>query len=283
MTSDCRPPGEPGQSGSTRRRTSETVTACPPRITRLSSSRMWTMPPRQDTWAPTNSLRPVRVDHHGARVQWAEPVTGSSGIPTRGAKTRDTQSMPGWEAAAVTIMARVSIAARAVRSGCSCLTVSGSAHTTIRSKGATEDVPDSTEGGEQTIGRSTGCRRVGWEVHLDQTVVSECTGEYPASGVELSSPHHVGRSQRGMPTEVDFGGRSKPPQVVPTVGAGDDERRLREVHLAGHVAHPRFRCRSVEPAHRGRVAGEWTIGECVDHDEFSGHDQPRGNRARMVL
>ena len=51
-------------------------------------------------------------------MQWAEPVTGSSGMPLMGAKKRDTKSKPlPASAGAVTITPRTGSARRARKSG----------------------------------------------------------------------------------------------------------------------------------------------------------------------
>ena len=46
--------------------------------------------PRAARHADVSSVE--RFDQYGTRVQWAEPVTGSSGMPARGAKKRETKS-----------------------------------------------------------------------------------------------------------------------------------------------------------------------------------------------
>ena len=45
-----------------------------------------------DTWRPTSDVRPSRSTQYGASTVCALPVTGSSGIPACGAKTRETKS-----------------------------------------------------------------------------------------------------------------------------------------------------------------------------------------------
>src|SRR5712691_4723339 len=45
-------------------------------------------PPRAESCFATNSALARRAAQYGTRVQFAEPVAGSSGIPWRGAKNR---------------------------------------------------------------------------------------------------------------------------------------------------------------------------------------------------
>ena len=78
---------------------------------------MRTMPPRAEACSPTSSSRPSRSPQYPAKVQWAEPVTGSSGMPALGANTRVTQSMPGRSPAAVTMTQRDCSAATPAMSG----------------------------------------------------------------------------------------------------------------------------------------------------------------------
>ena len=51
-----------------------------------------TRPPRADACSPMSSSRPRRADQYGASAVWALPVTGSSGMPSAGAKKRETKS-----------------------------------------------------------------------------------------------------------------------------------------------------------------------------------------------
>src|SRR5579885_3648830 len=69
-----------------------TVTAWPPSTTRSPADRTRTTPPRAEAWNPVMAVVRSRAAQNGASVQWAEPVTGSSGTPTAGAKKRDTKS-----------------------------------------------------------------------------------------------------------------------------------------------------------------------------------------------
>src|SRR5690606_38606660 len=117
---------------------SRTVTARPVSRTRSPATVTSTRPPRADAWKPTVWERPSRAAQYGASAVCAEPVTGSSGTPTAGAKNRDTKSWsaPG-SAAAVTITPRIpsrtDSARTAARSGVSARTAAASASTTSRS------------------------------------------------------------------------------------------------------------------------------------------------------
>ncbi|GAA3115091.1 hypothetical protein GCM10020001_038010 [Nonomuraea salmonea] len=104
---------------------------------------------------PTRDVRPRRSAQYGARAQWAEPVTGSSGTPTFGAKKRETKSDPATglvtgsasssvsvpaavpvsvlEPAAVTMTPLASTAVRAGISGVRAATVSAESTSTSRS------------------------------------------------------------------------------------------------------------------------------------------------------
>ena len=49
-------------------------------------------PPRAEICRANGTELPKRPAQYGTRVQWALPVTGSSGIPALGAKNRETKS-----------------------------------------------------------------------------------------------------------------------------------------------------------------------------------------------
>ena len=49
-------------------------------------------PPRAEACSPMRLSRPRSADHNGASAVWALPVTGSSGMPSAGAKKRETKS-----------------------------------------------------------------------------------------------------------------------------------------------------------------------------------------------
>ena len=91
--------------------------ARPARSTRSPRTRTRTIPPRADAWNPTSSALPSRCRQNGPRQQWAEPVTGSSSTPTRGAKKRDTKSYPASSARAVTMTPRHGTLPRSAISG----------------------------------------------------------------------------------------------------------------------------------------------------------------------
>src|SRR6185436_6699127 len=67
-------------------------TALPPIFTRSPSSEQNNSPPRHETCRAKSSFLPSFSAQYGISVQCAEPVTGSSGTPTSGAKNRDTKS-----------------------------------------------------------------------------------------------------------------------------------------------------------------------------------------------
>ena len=92
-----------------------------------------------------------------------------------------------------------------------------------------------------------------------------------ASGVECpGATEHVGGGQGGVTAQVHLGRGSEPPQVMRAVGAGNDEGRLRQVHLAGDRLHAALVRKGVHHGNGGRVAGEGTIGEGIDDDEVHG-------------
>src|SRR5205823_14103717 len=94
-----------------------TVTAWPASMTRSPASRTRITPPRGDAWYAVISVRSRRSLQNGVSAQWAEPVTGSSGTPDRGAKKRDTKSKPGVVARLVTMIPRASTRSSAAKSG----------------------------------------------------------------------------------------------------------------------------------------------------------------------
>ena len=113
---------------------SKTVTARPVSVTRSPCSSTPTKPERDETWKPVSSVRPSRSAQYGARTVCALPVTGSSGMPACGAKTRDTKSYGSPSAAgAVGIRpTEESSTLTASRSGRSARTESSSASSASR-------------------------------------------------------------------------------------------------------------------------------------------------------
>src|SRR3984885_7467420 len=61
-------------------------TALPLMVTRSPRSSHHSSPPRGETWNACSFFFPSRLDQYGIRLQWDEPVTGSSGTPLAGAK-----------------------------------------------------------------------------------------------------------------------------------------------------------------------------------------------------
>ena len=80
----------------------------------------------------------------------------------------------------------------------------------------------------------------------------------------------------------------EPAQVVGPVGAGHDERRLRQVHLAGDGLHAGFVGKGVHHGDRRGVAGEGSVGEGVDDGEvqwvtiLASGTHPEGGGPRRV-
>ena len=84
-------------------------------------------------WNPESSVLWSFSPQYGPRQQWAEPVTGSSGTPSAGAKNRETKSTSGRSETAVTMMPRAGMAARAFMSGSRSHTSEAVASSTSRS------------------------------------------------------------------------------------------------------------------------------------------------------
>ena len=85
--------------------------------TRSPTSSTSSSPPLWDACSARNAALPNRGTHQTASVVWAEPVTGSSGMATFGANTRDTTSKPSRSLRAVRITPRSARADTAPRSG----------------------------------------------------------------------------------------------------------------------------------------------------------------------
>src|SRR5947208_13431447 len=78
--------------------------------------------------------------------------------------------------------------------------------------------------------------------------------------------------QRGVTAEVDLHDRCEPAKR-PSVGARQQESRLRQIHLSADALHPLRTPLAIEKADRRRIAAEWLVGEGVDlketHDVLS--------------
>src|SRR5690348_11164220 len=83
-------------------------------------------------------------------------------------------------------------------------------------------------------------------------------------------PQHVRARQRGMPAQVDFHRRREPAQIVASI-LWNKERRFREIHLAGDVAHPGFGRRMGKDTDAGGIAGERAAGEGIHLHNANGH------------
>ena len=90
-------------------------------------------PPRALTRRACSWVRLSRAAQYGASVQWAEPVTGSSGMPRPGAKNRDTKSTPGSSPGAVTITG-ASTRISAAMSGLTARTAAADSSTTSQAR-----------------------------------------------------------------------------------------------------------------------------------------------------
>ena len=87
-------------------------------------------------------------------------------------------------------------------------------------------------------------------------------------------PQHVRAGQRGVAAKLHLHRRREPAQIVPIL-PGNQERRLRQIHLARYVAHPPFRRHLAQHAHRRRIPRKRTIGESVHLDYSYSHNLVR--------
>ena len=187
---------------------------------------------------PTNSARPTRSAQYGAKVQCADPVAGSSGMPTAGAKTRLTQSIPGRSPAAVTMTQRTADCGdgRQVRLDRPDRPGVGQLDEEV---GPPPPAPGTIPSIPSDPGGSDGGRRVGREVHLDPPVVPRRAREEATAGDETArTPEHVGRGQGGVPAQVDLDRRGEPAQVVRPVGASRRRRPSPRGSSRGRSLHP---------------------------------------------
>ena len=81
-------------------------------------------------------------------------------------------------------------------------------------------------------------------------------------------PQRVRARERRVPAQGDLGLGREPAQAVRAVVSGEEERRLRVLHLGRDARHPRVRPLLVEEAHAGRVAPERLGSERVDDEEI---------------
>jgi hypothetical protein len=75
-------------------------------------------------------------------------------------------------------------------------------------------------------------------------------------------PKHVGACQSRVAAEIDLNGRGEPPEIK-AVGAGNQERRFRQVHLPSHLLHPEVASGGRKETDSCGVAGERLVGERV--------------------
>src|SRR5262249_38727451 len=102
------------------------------------------------------------------------------------------------------------------------------------------------------------------EIHFDpvatahggeQAAASMKTGRL-GTGELAAFPEHMGTGERGMATEVDLHGRSKPAQRE-SVWAQAQKGGFREIHLASHLLHPARIPLFGKHADRRRIPREW--------------------------
>ena len=219
---------------------------------------------------------------------------GVLGDPEAGAKKRETKSNVSDRL--VTITPRNRKRARAQpKSGARPRTVGlGLRNSTRRSIPFEPHEHDLGAGAARTspAGRGRlGRRRDAGEVQLDLAATSH-GGERPlprrepGGGSRLARmaffPQDVGRGQCGVAAEIDLDRRGEPAQLVGRLGVEpEEEGRLGEVHLAGHLLHPLGGGGFGEDADGRRVAGERAIGERIDDgDSLTGIVGPIGRASR---
>ena len=70
-----------------------------------------------------------------------------------------------------------------------------------------------------------------------------------------------------MAAQLDLDRRREPAQPEP-IALGHEKRGLSQVHLGGHMLHPRRVGRCVEQAHGRGVAAEGPVGERINLQEL---------------
>ena len=140
----------------------------------------------------------------------------------------------------------------------------------------------------EALGRGDGRRGAGWEVELDEAVGRARGREEAALGVEAGDrggrdqpalPEHVGARKRGVAAQRDLDRRSEPAEIVRSVGAGDEEGGLGEVHLGGDGGHPGRFARGGQQADGGRVAAEGGVCKGIDLGNGESHQENDDRRA----
>ena len=223
------------------------------------------MPPRAEACSPTSSARPSRSAQNGASAQCAEPVTGSSSMPTPGAKKRLTQSMPSRSPGAVTMTPRASTAARARDVG----RASGPQRPSRAPRRGRSGSGRRVDVGARGPGRA---RRRRWSAPGAGRGSPSRSSRRPPSGtrarrsrVEAPVPaQDVGAGERGVAAQVDLDRRREPAQVVRPVGSAGRGTPSPRGSSRWRRAASDGVGRAVEPAHGGGVPAEGGIGERVD-------------------
>src|SRR6478672_2384477 len=135
----------------------------------------------------------------------------------------------------------------------------------------------------EAFGRADLGRRRGGEVERDRPVVGAVGDEDAAAAREADcarrtavTVHRVGGRERRVAAEVRLDLRREPaqrPVGLAAVAERMGERRVREIHLRGHLLHPRFvgpRVGIVEQADGSGVAAERPVGERIDDPDPHG-------------
>ena len=134
-------------------------------------------------------MRPSRSAQWQARVQWAEPVTGSSSIPKAGAKKRLTKSASSRSERAVTRTPRTGNAASALKLGFKPRTAEAEATSTKRSSRLR---PTQTAGTPRASSspEGTGIARAGW---AGKSMMMRAFPDGPSSRQQWSGPLRVSK------------------------------------------------------------------------------------------
>ena len=135
----------------------------------------------------------------------------------------------------------------------------------------------------EAVGRGDRGGRRGGEVERDRPVVGGMGDEDAAAAREADcarraavAVHRVGGRERRVAAQVRLDLRREPaqrPVGLATVAQRMGERRIREMHLRGHLLHPRFvgpLVGVVEQADRRGVAAERPVGERIDDPDPHG-------------
>src|SRR5712692_6003549 len=112
------------------------------------------------------------------------------------------------------------------------------------------------------------------EIELDQIAAAR-RGEQAAPGMEtrrftrrnqLLFPQRMRAGQRGMTAEVDLHDRCEPAKR-PSVGARQQESRLRQVHLRADALHPLRAPLAIQKTDCRWIPAKGLVGEGVDLKE----------------